>query len=143
MAIHYRLDEETGVVVTEISGAVSVEEITQLFHSAAADPQVGLRHDSLVDLRNAEPLSLTITDIDYVASITKSSLNGDSNRKIAFLSEDETNVGLCTLFQEFAKGPGRVIELFTDFNVAWNWLVDGESASEQTQVGELPMSGRS
>ena len=133
MAIHYRLDEGSGVAITEISGDVSVEEISQLFHSAAADPQIGLQRDSLVDLRNAAPLNLTITDIDYVATITKSSVSGDSETRIAFLSEDETNVGLCTLFQEFAKGPGRAIEVFTDFEVAWNWLVDDGLSSDPTQ----------
>ncbi|MFT5466013.1 MAG: hypothetical protein ACI8UO_001111 [Verrucomicrobiales bacterium] len=132
MPIHYRLDEDSGVVITEIEDQITVEEITQLFNSAVADPDVGLRRDSLVDLRKAGPLGLTITDIDFVANMSKSA-GSKSTTKIAFVSEHETNVGLCTQFQDFSNGANEV-QIFTDYDEAWSWLVSGRSRGRNSTV---------
>lgn len=122
MAIHYRINEEAGVVITEITGKVSVEDITQHYHRANADPDAREQYHSLVDMREAEPLDLTITDIDYVNNLSAPSRS--SKTRLAFVAEDETNVGLCSIFQQFAEPVGQPIQIFTDIDSAWSWLCE-------------------
>ncbi|MEM7010076.1 MAG: STAS/SEC14 domain-containing protein [Verrucomicrobiota bacterium] len=125
MAIHYRINEDAGVVITEITGKVSVEEITQLYHRANADPANLETYHTLVDMREAEPLDLTITDVDYVNNL--SAPNRSPKTRLAFVADDETNVGLCAIFQQFSEPIGQPIEIFTDIDSAWTWLKTEEA----------------
>lgn len=123
MAIHHQINQDAGVLVADVRGAPSVEEIVAQFKAGMANPEIEACRGALVDLRNADALEFSIMDVDYLAQLTQPTPT--SAARLALVASSETNVGLCALYQRYVA-VGERVEIFTELAEAWTWLKNGD-----------------
>ena len=122
--IHYRIDRHAKVIVTEIVGNLSVDDIGSHYQPVVEKAVAGSRLHGLIDLRKADPMPFSITDVDYLATLTQPF--SKRSAKLAFVSSDEINVGLCSLYRQFADEHREPIRIFASYDEAWDWLMHGD-----------------
>lgn len=124
MTVEYSIDRKRRLVITTLSGELSVAECFAHHLTLAMDPEFDPSYNELIDGGEIDNVQLDSTSIFKLGQSCPYS--GAAYRAI-YTADRPINYACAYLFQLFASGRHGVIKVFKDRSDAIRWLEDIEA----------------
>jgi hypothetical protein len=121
--IRYEIDPEKRLVVTTVTGSVSVAQMLEYQRTLASDPRYRPDFRALSDYTQAEPFKATGDDIWRLAE----AMPVAQGARRAMLVASDLHYGLGRIAQSVSERPGVAVAVFRDRAEAMAWL-DAEAS---------------
>ncbi len=123
MALTYQIHRDIGLVVTTGLGRVSLDDALQLIDELLVDPDFDPSHHRLLDYRGVTAVDDRVPGgirefSERVSERTEFTAAG----KTAIVTPQPAVYGVHRMFQTYAEGSPRELEVFTDLDEARRWL---------------------
>ena len=122
MPVTYKIDKAAGIIRTNCTGPVTIEEVIEHFHVLERDPDCPRRLDVLLDL--SEETSVPTSDNLMGVSREISRISGTVEfGNCAIVACTDVLYGMLRMFQVFAEEYFRESYVFRTVSEAEAWLV--------------------
>jgi hypothetical protein len=121
MPVSYRFDST--IVIIELSGEYSINDIRQTFLNSLADPQKPTNASLLIHIAGSESiLKRTVNEVQSMADFV-ASLAGRFNNHIALVAPNDLPYGLMRMTSVDAEEKGIKTAVFRSCEKAREWLL--------------------
>jgi len=129
MPIDYRVDSARRVLIAEVVGRVTDDDLLAYGRALLDDPRAGEANHEFVDLRSVDASSIiTSQGVRALAQFWIDAYAKMSGGRLAILAESDVSYGMARMYQSYrADGPDE-IRIFRDEAEAWDWICDPLSA---------------
>lgn len=120
MSIRYRVDRVRGLLITFVTGRVSVEEVVRYLDQIVADPETD-ECDELVIVRDADLKEISSEGVRRIARHASKVTTRDDFRT-AVVAPSDAEFGLLRMFEAFRERAEGNFGVFRDLESARVWL---------------------
>jgi len=123
VAIHYRIDAVSGLVIAAAVGCVSDADLLSYAHRLLRDPDRGRAKHELVDLRAASPDSTAGSEgVRELAGFWSRHRDEIAGGRLAIIAPGDAAYGMSRMYQNLRSDGPDFIRVFRDPAEALEWL---------------------
>ncbi|MBW2397174.1 MAG: hypothetical protein JRG95_23235 [Deltaproteobacteria bacterium] len=120
MPLHFRIDEEAGLVITTAEGRVSAEDLVAHARELAKTPNRPLRE--LVDFSETVEITLPTEAVSDAARFLRDEDQNAAGSRVAMVAKADAVFGMMRLFEAYRAHSGVLIRVFRNRDDALRWL---------------------
>ncbi|MBW2241509.1 MAG: hypothetical protein JRH01_05940 [Deltaproteobacteria bacterium] len=120
MPLHFRIDEEAGLVITTAEGRVSAEDLVAHARELAKTPNRPLRE--LVDFSETVEITLPTEAVSDAAMFLRDEDQNAAGSRVAMVAKADAVFGMMRLFEAYRAHSGVLIRVFRNRDDALRWL---------------------
>ncbi len=132
--VGFRIFPEKELIIEYLEGLINITEMIEFTENLKSADLYSNKYNILADIRelNFKPdLKSTIKYVDYLKHIDEIA----GTKKLAVLTNSPQTVVLATIFMEFSKELPIIINIFSTFEAAVEWLdIFGFSYDDYTRI---------
>jgi hypothetical protein len=120
--ISYRIEIEESLLVVEIQGRVTPEDVVRYRGTLLVDPEFVPGMNTLVDGRLAETEGLNASDLQFLADDIHARRKLLARARCAVVVESETAFGLMRMYEVYTLESPVIVRVFREESEARLWL---------------------
>lgn len=125
MAIEYRIDLDSGLLIVEVEGRVLPDDVVRYRTRLLADSDFSPGMNTLVDCRNASTDGFNATDLQFLANDIASRRRLLGRARCAVLVATEAAYGLLRMYEAYTLESPVEVRVFRDEAEARAWVAGG------------------
>jgi hypothetical protein len=121
--ILHTINEELGVVLSSLVGAISDSDLLPSYKQLYENEKWKPGFHEIVDLRNAQMNGVTSEGLRQLSSLVESYTNGKCESfKTAVIAPEDLPFGLARIYAAISSETPERVMVFRDLNKAFEWL---------------------
>ncbi len=128
MPVTTRIDLDSGLVIHDVTGPVSLIEVVSGFDTAGGDPRFCTGMNVLWDFSGARVTGVGTADVKLLIGAIGKRLGVDDNHKVAIAASGDFVYGLARMYEAFATRLPIQLKVFRSAEDALDWLTGDEPA---------------
>lgn len=131
MPLSYRIDRDSGVILSRGTGVVTDRDMIELFRATIFDHSRGSPYRELCDLRDADEVRIDDETMNRIVDFLKAKKSVMRFARIACISPREYFIRISMIFEACARDVPFEFVVFGDIGRAASWLgLDAEVVLE-------------
>jgi hypothetical protein len=122
MPITYRYDGSHNVLLVELRGIITDEELLHYAKTATTDLEIPSSYHELIDLREVEVPEASTDALRRVAATFRDAERSPEGVKIALVASSDAAFGMARMYQAFRTGSEASFHVFREMSEAREWL---------------------
>ena len=122
MPITYQFDASLNVLLVEMHGIITDEEVLHYAKTVTTDPEIPRIHHELIDGREVEVPQASTDSLRRVAATFRDAERAPEGVKIAFVASSDVAYGIARMYQAFRTGSEAAFHVFREMGEARDWL---------------------
>jgi len=122
MGVSHRWDPERGILLIEMSGVPTDEELLSFAEGVVGSPEYPTPRRELVDLRAMETTSVSSATLERMSEVFRAGDRTPEQSRIAIVAGTNLAYGLSRVYQAYRSTSPLPLEVFRDYDEALTWL---------------------
>ena len=119
MPFNYSIDADRSLVVVELTGSLTGDELLQLQGELLANPAFDPAMRQICDIRSGDVSGVSTDAVKLIAS---RSIEGMVRGRRAIVASPGLCYGLSRMFSAYADADEDTTEVFSEMAEAWRWI---------------------